>query len=48
MSLLRLWHILTLPPAFFLLSFSQMSRFEMLTSFDGAEDGANYWQDKVE
>lgn len=27
--------------------FSQMSRFEMLKSFDGAEKGSAYWQDKV-
>ena len=38
---------LALPPLSLFFLSSQLSRTEMLMSFDGAEKGAMYWHDKV-
>jgi hypothetical protein len=35
------------PPSLCFFSLSQLSRAEMLRGFDGAENGAPFWHDKV-
>lgn len=47
MSLFWLQYLLKSPSPLFPVIFSQLSRLEMLKSFDGAEKGSAYWQDKV-
>jgi hypothetical protein len=39
--------LLRAEPPFFRFFLSQLSRTEMLKSFDGAEKGATYWHEKV-